>query len=93
MTDTRQDLILYRRPACELCDEARAIVQIVLEERARLGETIPTFREVDITGDTILEERFGASIPVIAVDGRHLDLATGGKRVRSFLDRTLGRLA
>ena len=85
--------MLYRRPDCSLCDEARATLQIILEERASLGEPLPTFREVDITGDPDLESRFGSSIPVLAVEGQHLDLATGGRRIRAFLDRTIGRLA
>jgi hypothetical protein len=95
MTDAqpRPRLVLYRRPTCSLCDETRATLQIILEERARLGEPVPTLREVDITGDPELESRFGASIPVLAVDGTHLDLATGGRRIRAFLDRTIGRLA
>lgn len=92
-SDPRPRLTLYRRPSCELCDETRAVLQVVLEERAKAGETVPVFREVDISGDADLEERYGASIPVMAIDGQHLVFATGAHRVRSFLERTLGRLA
>lgn len=90
--DPRPTLHLYRRTDCELCDETRLLLQAALEDRATRGETVPLVREVDIDADPALEERFGSRIPVLALDGQELELATSGRQVRAFLDRTLGRL-
>jgi len=90
--DAQPTLHLYRRTDCELCDETRLLLQAALEDRATRGESVPIVREVDIDMDPSLEERFGGRIPVLAVDGQELELATSGRQVRAFLDRTLGRL-
>ncbi len=90
--DPRPTLHFYRRTDCELCDETRLLLQAALEDRATRGETVPVVREVDIDADPSLEERFGSRIPVLALDGQELELATSGRHVRAFLDRTLGRL-
>ena len=55
-------LVLYSRPGCHLCDEAR----IVLE---RIGEP---FDEVDIDSDDELFKRYLERIPVVALDGEEL---------------------
>jgi glutaredoxin len=91
-SDPQPTLHLYRRTDCELCDETRLLLQSALEERATRGERVPIVREVDIDMDPSLEELFGSRIPVLALDGHQLELATGGRQVRAFLDRTLGRL-
>jgi Glutaredoxin-like domain (DUF836) len=54
---------MYARPGCGLCDEARAVI---LAERERAPFS---YREVDITGDDVLELEFGIRIPVVFVDG------------------------
>ena len=54
---------MYSRPGCGLCDEAR---DVILAERER---TPFEYREVDITGDDVLELEFGIRIPVVFVDG------------------------
>ena len=60
-------VLLYSRPGCHLCDDARAVVERVC---ADLGES---FEEVDITADDDLEDRFGEEVPVTFVDGRQHD--------------------
>jgi glutaredoxin len=55
-------LILYARPGCHLCDEARAAL-------GRLGLT---FAEVDITTDDALHARYLERIPVVSRDGEEL---------------------
>ena len=65
MTSPR--ITLYTRPGCHLCDDARAVVERIC---ADLGES---FREVDITTDDDLEDRFGDDVPVTFVDGRQHD--------------------
>jgi hypothetical protein len=60
------EVLLYSRPGCGLCDEARSVV---LSERER---TPFEFREVDISGDDALELEYGVRIPVVLVDGDEL---------------------
>ena len=57
------EVLMYSRPGCGLCDEARAVI---LAERDR---TPFTYREVDVSGDDVLELEFGIRIPVVLVDG------------------------
>ena len=56
-------VILYSKPGCHLCDEARAH----LEDAA--AEYGITYDEVDILRDPALYERYRYRIPVIVVDG------------------------
>lgn len=56
-------VMLYSRPGCGLCDEAREVIQL---ERTR---TPFAFEEVDISGDDALELEYGIRIPVVLVDG------------------------
>ncbi len=60
-------VVLYTRPGCHLCDDARAVVAEVCAE---VGEA---YDEVDISGSRELEERFGEEIPVTFVDGEQHD--------------------
>jgi glutaredoxin len=55
-------LVLYGRPGCHLCDEARIVLQ-------RIGEP---FDEVDIDSDDELFKRYLERIPVITLDGEEL---------------------
>ena len=55
-------LVLYTRPGCHLCDDARTVLQ-------RIGHP---FEEVDIDSDDELLRRYLERIPVVALDGRDL---------------------
>ena len=55
-------LVLYGRPGCHLCDEARVVLQ-------RVGHP---FEEVDIEADDALLRRYLERIPVVALDGVEL---------------------
>ena len=55
-------LVLYGRPGCHLCDDARAVLE-------RIGAT---FEEVDIEGDEALHRAYLERIPVVALDGEEL---------------------
>jgi glutaredoxin len=56
-------VVLYSRPGCHLCDEAR---DVVLAEQA----TTPfAFEEVDIDEDDDLVREYGIRIPVVTVNG------------------------
>lgn len=60
-------VVLYSKPGCHLCDDARAVIEAVCAE---VGET---YDEVDITGSDELVRRFGEEIPVTFVDGSQHD--------------------
>jgi glutaredoxin len=60
-------VVLYTRPECHLCDDAR---EVVVRVCAELGES---WDEVDISADAELERRFGEEIPVTFVDGEQHD--------------------
>lgn len=56
-------VVLYSRPGCHLCDEARAVLEA---ERAR---TPFVLEEIDIEHDDGLVKEYGIRIPVVAIDG------------------------
>jgi hypothetical protein len=57
------EVLLYSRPGCHLCDEARGVL---LAEQAR---TPFDLHEVSVEGDDDLERAYGIRIPVVLVDG------------------------
>lgn len=90
MTDNLlPDLVLYMRPGCGLCDEARAMIQGLLEDRAARGARIAHFRERDINADPATERELFDLIPVVELRGRRLELAVSPSRLRRFLDEGL----
>ena len=75
-------LVLYGRPGCHLCDDARVVLQ-------RLGHP---FEEVDIEGDDELLARYLERIPVIALDGTELyDFFVNEAELRALLDARVRR--
>ena len=76
------DLILYGRPDCGLCDEARAMVTALLGDRRSKGQPAPTLVERDIEADDALNRAYFASIPVIELGDRRLELATSLTKIR-----------
>jgi len=60
------EVVLYGRPGCHLCDEARELIEslVVLSE----GEL--ALREVDIDSDDRLLREYLERIPVIEYEGR-----------------------
>jgi hypothetical protein len=65
--ETPPRVLLYGKPGCHLCDDARAVVAAVCAE---LGES---FDEVDITTSEDLMRAYGEQIPVTFVDGEQHD--------------------
>ena len=57
-------LVLYGRPDCHLCDEARAIVTPLVAEAGDV-ELV----EIDIESDDVLFRRYLERIPVLELDG------------------------
>lgn len=60
----QRSLLLYTRPECALCEEARARLDALRSE----GVAFDVW-DVDITGDPALEARFGSLVPVGLLDG------------------------
>jgi glutaredoxin len=56
-------VVLYSRPGCHLCDEARAVLEA---ERLRTPFDLD---EVDIETDDALVKGYGVRIPVVTIDG------------------------
>jgi hypothetical protein len=79
------DLILYGRPDCGLCDETRKLIVAMLEERGRAGRPNPPLRDVDIESDPALERAYFATIPVVELGDRRLELATSAAKLRRLL--------
>ena len=79
------EIVLYTREGCHLCDEARAIVQGLLEDRAARGQRTAALRERDIATDAAWERRFFDRIPVVEIRGRRLELVTSPAKLRAFL--------
>jgi glutaredoxin len=75
-------LVLYGRPGCHLCDDARAVLE-------RIGHP---FEEVDIEADDALLARYLERIPVIALDGIELyDFFVNEAELRARLDARVRR--
>jgi hypothetical protein len=89
MTMSLPELVLYTRDGCHLCDETRATVQGLLEDRAARGRQTAALRERDIATDPDWERRYFATIPVVELGGHRLELATSPVKLRRFLDEAL----
>ena len=59
-------VVLYGKPGCHLCEEAREVV-IGVRERQPFD-----LEEVDVSTDPELHRRYGERIPVLALDGDEL---------------------
>ncbi len=59
-------VVLYGKPGCHLCDDARAVVMDVRERHPFELE------EVDVSIDPGLARSYGERIPVVALDGDEL---------------------
>ncbi|HEX8847870.1 MAG TPA: glutaredoxin family protein [Pyrinomonadaceae bacterium] len=60
---TKAQVILYTRPGCHLCEEAKE------EMRAAGFEDDYVLEEINIESDPALRERYGWEIPVILING------------------------
>ena len=73
------EVVLYTRPGCHLCEEARAIL-----ERVRADAPF-ALRERDISADDALHARYLERIPVVTIDGEEafeLEVDEAGLRER-----------
>lgn len=71
LSEPEPDLILFAKPGCHLCEEARELVQLTLP-----GMTLV---EVDISTDARLQSKYGYTIPVLhrRIDGVELNWPFG----------------
>ena len=83
------DLVLYGRPGCGLCDETRRLLAALLDERTRAGLPTPTLFERDIEADPAWERAYFASIPVVELGERRLELAISAAKLRRLMTDVL----
>jgi glutaredoxin len=77
-----RQVVLYGKPGCHLCDEARAVVREVRERHPF------DLEEVDVSVDPELARSHGERIPVLALDGDelfefHVDAGELARRLQS----------
>ena len=82
MTTPLPDLVLYMRPGCGLCVEARAAIDLLIADRADHGRSVPMVVERNIDEDPALERELFDRIPVIELGSGRLELATSVARLR-----------
>ena len=79
------ELHLYARAGCHLCEETRTALVQLLAEREAGGLPSPTIVERDIDTNEDWQRAFMATIPVIELRDRRLELATSPARIRRLL--------
>lgn len=84
------DLILYARPECSLCDEAREAIELVIEDRRGRGLAVPNVIERDIESDPSLHRSLLERIPVLELGDRRVELVVSVGKVRRLLNEALG---
>jgi glutaredoxin len=81
MGDANIDVVIYSRPGCHLCDEAKETIERV-RRRFQFG-----LRTINIGTDPELEREYGEQIPVVLINGAkafkyRVDEAEFEKRVK-----------
>ena len=79
------DLILYGRPGCHLCDEAREMVDALLTQRANAGQPSLRLVERDIETNADWQRAYFKTIPVIELGDRRIELVTSLAGIRRLL--------
>jgi Glutaredoxin-like domain (DUF836) len=84
------DLVLYARPGCSLCDEAREAIGLVVADRAARGLPAPAIVERNIEDDPELHRRYLERIPVVEIGNQRVELVVSVGKVRRLLNEVLG---
>ena len=84
------DLILYTRPGCSLCDEAREAIGLVVADRSARGLAVPAIVERNIDDDAELHRRLFERIPVAEIGNQRVELVVSVGKVRRLLNEALG---
>jgi hypothetical protein len=87
------DLVLYARPGCSLCDEARDAIEAVLDDRKARGLAVPRLEERDIEADPELHRRYLDRIPVVELGNQRVELVVTVGKVRRLLNEAFGSAA
>ena len=85
MTAPLPSVVLYARAGCHLCEEARAALDLLLDDRAARGLAAPPVVERDIEADEALHRAYAFTIPVVEVGEHRLELATSLAKLRRLL--------
>ncbi len=83
------DLVLYGKPGCHLCEDARAFVDQELSRRRAASLPCPILVERNILANPGWERVYFETIPVLSIGGRELPLAIRPAVIRAFLDEAL----
>ncbi len=84
------DLVLYARPECSLCDEARQAIDLVIADRRQRGLPVPNVIERDIEADDELHRALLERIPVVELGDRRVELVVSIGKLRRLLNEALG---
>jgi hypothetical protein len=84
------DLVLYARPGCSLCDEAREAIRLVVEDRGARGLAAPNVVELNIEDDEALHRTLLERIPVVEIGNQRVELIVTVGKVRRLLNEALG---
>lgn len=84
------DLILYARPECSLCDEARQAIDLVLADRRERGLAVPAVVERNIEDHPELHRTLVERIPVVELGEQRAELVVSIGKLRRLLNEVLG---
>jgi hypothetical protein len=84
------DLVLYARPGCSLCEEAREAIGLVLADRVARGLVVPTVVERDIEADPELHRSLFERIPVVELGDQRVELVVSIGKLRRLLNEVIG---
>lgn len=84
------DLVLYARPGCSLCAEAREAIDLVVADRLARGLAVPAVIERNIDDDPDLHRRLFERIPVVEIGNQRVELVVSVGKVRRLLNEALG---
>jgi hypothetical protein len=86
------DLVLFARPACALCEEAREASGLVIEVRRARGLAVPEVIERNIEDDQELHRTYLERIPVVELGNQRVELVVTVGKMRRLLNEVLGDL-
>ena len=84
------ELVLYSRPGCHLCDEARDAIRLVFEDRTSRQLANPALVERNIEDDPELHRAFLERIPVLVLGEHRAELVITVGKVRRLLSDVMG---
>lgn len=79
------DLVLYARPGCSLCDEAREAIRLVIDDRRERGLPIPEVVERNIEDDPELHRRYLERTPVVELGEQRVELIVTVGKLRRLM--------